>query len=166
MEAHAPIRPPPGRPMLELDFTVQGAAPVQYAAAPTIGFELAIESRGSEPIRSVVLHTQIQIAARRRSYGDGEQQRLGDLFGEPQRWSDTLRTLPWLRTTQVVPGFTGQTARPTTACPWACGARRWIATSPAARGFDWTGTPSTACTRTGHGMRCRAGNTPWTGSSR
>ena len=95
--------------MVELDFRVRGAAPVQYAAAPTIGFELAIESRGSEPIRSVVLHTQIQIAARRRSYGDGEQQRLGDLFGEPQRWSDTLRTLPWLRTTQVVPGFTGQT---------------------------------------------------------
>ena len=88
---------------------MRGAAPVQYAAAPTIGFQLGIESRGDEPIRSVVLDVQLQIAARRRSYSPAEQPRLGDLFGESHRWSDTLRTVPWLRTTQVVPGFTGET---------------------------------------------------------
>jgi Family of unknown function (DUF6084) len=109
MEAHAPSRPPLGPPMVELDFTVRDAAPVQYAAVPTLGFELAIASRGEEPIRSVVLDVQIQIAARRRSYGEEEHPRLGDLFGEPHRWSDTLRTIPWLRTTQVVPAFTGET---------------------------------------------------------
>ena len=96
-------------PVVELDFSVRGAEAVRYAAAPAIGFQLAIESRGDRPIRSVVLDVQLQIAARRRSYSAREQPRLGDLFGEPHRWSDTLRTLPWLRTTQVVPAFTGQT---------------------------------------------------------
>lgn len=109
MEAHAPSRPPLGPPMVELDFTVRDAAPVQYAAIPTLGFELAIASLGEEPVRSVVLDVQIQIGARRRSYSEEEQLRLGDLFGEPHRWSDTLRTVPWLRTTQVVPAFSGET---------------------------------------------------------
>ena len=109
MEAHAPSRPPLGSPMVELDFTVQGAAPVEYAAAPALGFELAIATHSVEPIRSVVLDVQIQIAARRRSYSEAEQPGLGDLFGEPHRWSDTLRTVPWLRTTQVVPAFTHET---------------------------------------------------------
>jgi len=99
----------PGTPVIELDFSVRDSAPVAYAAAPTLGFELAVTSRGEEPIRSVVLDVQVQIAARRRSYGDDEQARLGDLFGEPHRWADTLRTVPWLRTTQVVPGFDGET---------------------------------------------------------
>jgi len=109
MEARAPSRPHVSGPAIELDFSVAGAAPVRYAAAPTLGFELAIGSRGSEPIRSVVLDVQIQIAARRRSYDEGEQARLMDLFGRPDGWSKTLRTFPWLRTTQVVPGFTGDT---------------------------------------------------------
>ena len=83
MEAHAPSRPPLGPPMVELDFTVRDAAPVQYAAIPTLGFELAIASLGEEPVRSVALDVQIQIGARRRSYSEEEQLRLGDLFGEP-----------------------------------------------------------------------------------
>jgi hypothetical protein len=110
MATGAASRAAPGGPVaVELEFSVRDAAPVQYAAAPTLGFQLAIESRGDEPIRSVVLDVQLQIAARRRSYTAQEQPRLGDLFGEAHRWSDTLRTLPWLRTTQVVPGFSGQT---------------------------------------------------------
>jgi hypothetical protein len=47
--------------------------------------------------------------ARRRSYDEPEQQRLWELFGTPDRWSDTLRTLPWLRTTLVVPPFADTT---------------------------------------------------------
>src|SRR5687767_11456795 len=100
MATPAPSRATPGGPVVELDFSVRGAEPLQYAAAPTIAFQLAIESRGDEPIRSVVLDVQVQIAARRRSYAASEQPRLGDLFGESHRWADTLRTLPWLRTTQ------------------------------------------------------------------
>ena len=100
----------PATPVVELDFDVRGAAPVEYAAAPTIGFDLAVTSRGAATIRSVVLDVQVQIAARRRSYDEREQARLADLFGAPGRWAETMRTVPWLRTTQVVPAFSDETA--------------------------------------------------------
>lgn len=93
----------------ELSFGVNGAHAVAHAAAPTIGFELAVEVSGAHPVRSVLLDVQIQIAARQRPYGEGCQERLSELFGTPDRWSTTLRTLPWCRTTLVVPPFTEAT---------------------------------------------------------
>jgi hypothetical protein len=92
---------------LALSFRVEGAAPLEFAAVPTLRFALAIES--SEPIRSLSLDVQLQIAARRRGYGEGEHARLADLFGAPERWGTTLRTLLWTRVTLVVPAFTGAT---------------------------------------------------------
>ena len=38
-----------------------------------------------------------------------EQERLRDLFGEPERWGQTLRNLLWTNTSVVVPQFTGVT---------------------------------------------------------
>jgi hypothetical protein len=93
----------------ELAFRVEGAAPLDYAAVPTLAFRLAIESAGGRPIRSVLLDVQIQIAARLRSYEAAEQERLYDLFGPHGRWRDTLRTLPWTRATLVIPPFAGST---------------------------------------------------------
>jgi Family of unknown function (DUF6084) len=90
-----------------LAFAVEGARALEYAAVPTIGFHLRVSS--DQPVQSVQLDVQLQIAARRRSYDEREQQRLWELFGTPDRWSDTLRTLPWLRTTLVVPPFAGTT---------------------------------------------------------
>ena len=93
----------------ELSFAVDGAAPVEYTAVPTLGIRVRLESAAPVPIRSVLLDTQIQIAARLRSYDAAEQERLLDLFGTPERWRDTLRTLPWTRLTVVVPPFNGST---------------------------------------------------------
>ena len=93
----------------ELSFAVDGAGPVAYTAVPTLGIRVRLESAAPVPIRSVLLDTQIQIAARLRSYGAAEQERLLDLFGTPERWRDTLRTLPWTRLTVVVPSFNGST---------------------------------------------------------
>jgi hypothetical protein len=92
-----------------LSFAVQDGGTLKLAATPTLRFGLRIESTGGRPMRSVVLNTQIQIAARRRSYDDHTEGRLVELFGEPDRWSTTLRTLPWLRVTQVIPPFSGST---------------------------------------------------------
>ncbi len=91
----------------ELRFAVRSAQPLEYAAVPTLKFALFIEAPGGEAVRSVLLDVQIQIAARRRGYPAAAQAGLLDLFGTPDRWSTTLRTLPWLRTTLVVPPFTG-----------------------------------------------------------
>ena len=90
----------------ELRFAVRSAQPLEYAAVPTLKFGLIVEAPGGEAIRSVLLDVQIQIAARRRGYSTAAQERLLELFGTPDRWSTTLRTLLWLRTTVVVPPFT------------------------------------------------------------
>jgi uncharacterized protein DUF6084 len=92
-----------------LQFSVEGAQAVRYAAVPTLEFRLRIANVHGEPIRAVLLDTQIQIAARRRGYDEAAEERLLDLFGTPDRWGDTLRTLPWTRTTIVVPAFEGST---------------------------------------------------------
>jgi Family of unknown function (DUF6084) len=57
-----------------------------------------------------LLDVQIQIAAARRHYDPFERAQLADLFGAPERWGETLRTLPWLRATLVVPPFAGATS--------------------------------------------------------
>jgi uncharacterized protein DUF6084 len=92
-----------------LSFAVGDAAVERYAALPTLNFSLSIERTGGGPVRSILLDTQIQIAARRRSYGEAEQAWLVELFGTAERWSTTLRTLLWTRTTLVVPPFTDST---------------------------------------------------------
>lgn len=84
------------------------AQSVRYAAVPTIRLPLRIDA-GAQPIRSLLLGVQLQIAARQRGYNDVEGELLLELFGPPQRWGSTLRTLPWTRTTLVVPPFTGTT---------------------------------------------------------
>jgi hypothetical protein len=76
---------------------------------PTLVFSLRIEEASGRPIRSVLLDVQIRIAARRRHYGEAESERLLELFGTRERWSTTLRTLPWARATVVVPPFEGST---------------------------------------------------------
>jgi hypothetical protein len=93
----------------QLGFAVQRCAPLDYAAVPTLAFTLRIEEAEARQVRSVLLDAQVQIAARRRGYLDGERGRLLEVFGTPDRWANTLRTLPWTRTTVVVPPFAGST---------------------------------------------------------
>jgi Family of unknown function (DUF6084) len=92
-----------------LSFVVVDATVERYAAVPTLNFLLHIECAGGGLVRSILLDTQLQIAARRRPYGEAEQAWLGELFGASDRWSTTLRTLLWTRTTLVVPPFTDST---------------------------------------------------------
>jgi hypothetical protein len=92
----------------ELAFAVEGAERLEHAATPTLCFALRIESAGA-PVRSLLLDTQIQIAARRRPYDAAAHDRLFELFGAPAEWGTTLRTLLWTRTTLVVPPFSGST---------------------------------------------------------
>jgi hypothetical protein len=91
-----------------LRFVVRGVTPVAPAAVPTLEFAVAIDS-GETVIRSILLDVQIQIAARQRDYADEADAGLEELFGTRDRWGSTLRTLPWTRTTVVVPPFTGAT---------------------------------------------------------
>jgi len=95
--------------MPDLNFRVEGAEVLEYAAVPSILFKLRVENLEEEPIRSVSLNTQVRIAATQRHYDTAEQQRLLEVFGEPHRWGQTLRSLLWAHTTLQVPRFSGNT---------------------------------------------------------
>jgi hypothetical protein len=93
--------------MPDLRLTIEGAEVVQYAAAPLLAFKLRIANHPSEEtIHTAALRAQIQIEATRRKYDADEQARLLDLFGEPDRWGQTLRSMLWTHASVVVPRFT------------------------------------------------------------
>jgi hypothetical protein len=60
-----------------------------------------------QPIHTLSLRCQIQIEPTRRRYAPPEQSKLLDLFGEPERWSRTVRSMLWMNTHIAVPAFTG-----------------------------------------------------------
>ena len=95
--------------MPNLDFGIEGAEVPEFAAVPSLLFKLRIENLEEEPIRSVALNTQIRIAATQRHYDAAEQERLLELFGAPNRWKDTLRSLLWTHSVVQVPRFSGST---------------------------------------------------------
>jgi Family of unknown function (DUF6084) len=92
----------------DLEFSVESAEALPYAAVPTILFKLGISNAvEGEEVNSISLRTQIRISATRRSYDDAEQGKLRELFGEPHQWKDTLRSVLWTNTNTLVPGFSG-----------------------------------------------------------
>lgn len=96
--------------MPDLSFQVTSAAAISEAAMPVVALRLEISNRpASERIESILLRCQIQIQAARRRYSEEEQRRLMDLFGEPERWGETLRSLLWANAAVAVPGFAGAT---------------------------------------------------------
>jgi len=96
--------------MPDLTITVAGADAVKYAAIPSIAFDLNLKNADpNETLHTVVLRCQIQIEVARRKYSGRDQEKLRDLFGEPERWGQTLRSLLWTHASVVVPQFTGST---------------------------------------------------------
>lgn len=97
--------------MPDLTFSISGAETIPFAAAPMVSFRLQVgNSPASEKIHSIALRTQILIEVTRRRYTEEEQGRMRDLFGEPDRWSRTLRTMLWTHVSSVVTAFEGQTS--------------------------------------------------------
>jgi hypothetical protein len=97
--------------MPDLLFAMEGAETVRFAAIPLLAFKLHITNTPSdELIHTVALRAQIQIEPTRRNYSADEQKRLLDLFGSPDRWGQTLRSLLWTHVNMMVPRFTGSTA--------------------------------------------------------
>lgn len=92
--------------MSDLEFKIENAEPVAFSVAPLLTFKLRINnSQIAEQIQSVMLRCQIQIETTRRSYQKTEQEQLSDLFGLPERWSQTLRPMLWTHASIVVPPF-------------------------------------------------------------
>jgi hypothetical protein len=91
----------------DLRFQVEDAVATPNAATPQLSFKVQVTNSTPEPIHSIALRAQIQIEPVRRRYTLAEQQRLKELFGEPERWSKTLHPLLWTNVNVNVPSFTG-----------------------------------------------------------
>ena len=104
--------------MPDLEFQVESAAITPWTIAPQMAFRLHVTNTPPEEIiHSVSVNCQIRLEVTRRQYAADEKAKLGDLFGEPERWGRTLRPMLWTLATVVVPRFTGKT---TVDLPVAC----------------------------------------------
>jgi Family of unknown function (DUF6084) len=92
-----------------LAFAVRDGGVLEHAAVPTLRFALNVRSEGGEEVRSVALNVQLRVAATRRAYDVGAQARLAEIFGRPEQWDRSLRSLHWTDLTVNVGPFTGET---------------------------------------------------------
>jgi hypothetical protein len=95
--------------MPEVKFLIAGAHAVEHAAVPTLAIEVRVNNEDAGRIENILLQAQIQIESPRRPYNAREKSQLTDLFGTPDRWAETLRTMHWTKVSTLVPGFQSQT---------------------------------------------------------
>lgn len=102
---HSTVAPEP-------EFAVLGVRPLRYAAAPTLMLDLQVSEPSGREVYMIGLTIQLMVEPARRAYDDVTRERLAGLFGPPERWSVTTRSLVWTRLDVVVPAFTGSTTVP------------------------------------------------------
>jgi hypothetical protein len=91
----------------ELVFDCVGAHADKYAVTPSMSLTLRIAETSGQKVEAIALRCQMRIEPTRRHYSDAEAERLNDLFGDTQRWADTLKPLQFTTVSVMVPGFTG-----------------------------------------------------------
>jgi Family of unknown function (DUF6084) len=107
----------PVKTALAPEFEVVGVRPLRYAAAPTLLLDLQVSEPSGREVYMIGLTVQLMIEPARRAYDDATRERLAGLFGPPERWAVTTRSLVWARLDVVVPAFTDSTTVPV---PIAC----------------------------------------------
>ena len=95
--------------MPDLSFRVTGVDAPPHTATPVLHFKLAVRNADTEEaIQAIMLRCQMRIEPAARQYSDSEKRKLLDLFGEPSRWAQTLRSMLWTHSNVVVPPFRGE----------------------------------------------------------
>ncbi len=101
----------PGGPGSEdPQFEILDVESVDYAATPTLRFQLHVSDPAGRGVHAIALSTQIQIQPAKRTYDAETKERLAELFGAPERWAATTHPFQWARIEALVPGFTGATS--------------------------------------------------------
>lgn len=96
--------------MPDLNFEIIDAEVRPYCALPTIVFTLEISNNiPDEEVYAAALKCQIMIEPVKRKYDSDTKKKLYELFGEPVRWNETLRSLLWMIVNIPVPRFTDKT---------------------------------------------------------
>lgn len=93
--------------MAELTFDCIGAQADRYAVVPALSLTLRISETSGQRVEAIALRCQIRIEPARRRYSGAEAERLNDLFGDTERWANTLRPLQLVTVATMVPGFSG-----------------------------------------------------------
>jgi len=90
-------------------FSVLDVAPAEYAAAPELTARLKVEETSGQRVHAVALRCQVRIEPQRRGYAADDEAGMRALFGDRDRWSQTLRPFQWMQCQTTVTGFTGST---------------------------------------------------------
>lgn len=98
----APVAPEP-------EFQVLGASGRRHAAVPAVDFDVHVTEPGGRSVYAIALSAQIMIEPARRAYDAETREKLVELFGAPERWATTTRSLVWHQADVLVPAFTGST---------------------------------------------------------
>lgn len=96
--------------MPNLKFEIISSEVKPYAVVPTLAFKLQITNDAqNEEVYAAALKCQVMIEAIKRTYNEEAKEKLHELFGEPFRWDETLRSFFWTIVNVPVPRFTGKT---------------------------------------------------------
>jgi hypothetical protein len=93
----------------EPDFEVLSASGRRHAAVPALEFDVQVTEPEGRRVYLIALTAQIMIEPARRSYAAETHEALVELFGPPERWAVTTRSLLWHKADVLVPTFTGAT---------------------------------------------------------
>jgi hypothetical protein len=95
--------------MTELTFGCTGASAPRYTATPALSFALTITESTGARVHAIALRCQIRIEPHRRRYSADEARRLHDLFGDTDRWADTVKPIQLAMVSTMVPAFSALT---------------------------------------------------------
>ncbi|MDQ6926241.1 MAG: DUF6084 family protein [Candidatus Eremiobacteraeota bacterium] len=93
--------------MSELSFFITGAHAERYAAAPQLVLRVRVAETSGVAVYAMTLRAQIRIEPQLRRYGAEESANLVELFGGPERYGDTLKSILWTHVSQTVVAFEG-----------------------------------------------------------
>jgi hypothetical protein len=103
------VRGPQVGASVEPEFAVLGVSALRHAALPTLAFHVHVSEPSGRQVYTIALSVQVMIEPARRAYDQEARQKLVELFGPPERWSMTTRSLLWTQLEALVPAFTGST---------------------------------------------------------
>ena len=81
----------------------------RHAAVPALDFDVHVSEPSGRQVYAIALSAQVMIEPARRAYDAETRAKLVELFGAPERWATTTRSLVWHQADALVPAFTGAT---------------------------------------------------------
>jgi hypothetical protein len=85
---------------------------LRHAASPALLLDLQVSEPSGRQIYMIALRIQLMLEPARRAYDERTRERLLELFGAPERWAVTTRSLVLAQLDVLVPEFTGSVTIP------------------------------------------------------